>query len=135
MKYEKSCSVQFCLSSRWASLCINLYFFFPHVLMISFSFFKGFLNDSVTKCIVALRLTVIVKVSTCMPVGSHSDKFQCSGKGKCITKPDEVRWTYQDLCIIWKFSAHKKCKGNCSWSFEYVLPCCCAIGFKNHRRY
>lgn len=56
-----------------------------------FIFFLGFLNDSVTKCIVALRLTVIVKVSTCMPVGNHSDNFQCSGKGKCITKPDEVR--------------------------------------------
>ncbi|XP_074768418.1 delta and Notch-like epidermal growth factor-related receptor isoform X2 [Athene noctua] len=60
------------------------------MLALGNNYFIGFLNDSVTKCIVALRLTVIVKVSTCMPVGSHSDDFQCSGKGKCITKPDEA---------------------------------------------
>ncbi|XP_064929064.1 delta and Notch-like epidermal growth factor-related receptor isoform X3 [Columba livia] len=60
------------------------------MLALGNNYFIGFLNDSVTKCIVALRLTVIVKVSTCMPVGSHSDNFQCSGKGKCITKPDEA---------------------------------------------
>uniref|UniRef100_A0A669PU99 Delta/notch like EGF repeat containing n=1 Tax=Phasianus colchicus TaxID=9054 RepID=A0A669PU99_PHACC len=60
------------------------------MLALGNNYFIGFLNDSVTKCIVALRLTVIVKVSTCMPAGSHSDKFQCSGKGKCITKPDEA---------------------------------------------
>ncbi|XP_062494968.1 delta and Notch-like epidermal growth factor-related receptor [Pezoporus occidentalis] len=60
------------------------------MLALGNNYFIGFLNDSVTKCIVALRLTVIVKVSTCMPVGSHSDYFQCSGKGKCITKPDEA---------------------------------------------
>ncbi|XP_065701170.1 delta and Notch-like epidermal growth factor-related receptor isoform X2 [Patagioenas fasciata] len=60
------------------------------MLALGNNYFIGFLNDSVTKCIVALRLTVIVKVSTCMPVGSHSDNFQCSGKGKCITKADEA---------------------------------------------
>ncbi|XP_042676821.1 delta and Notch-like epidermal growth factor-related receptor [Centrocercus urophasianus] len=60
------------------------------MLALGNNYFIGFLNDSVTKCIVALRLTVIVKVSTCLPAGSHLDKFQCSGKGKCITKPDEA---------------------------------------------
>ncbi|RMC02154.1 hypothetical protein DUI87_21321 [Hirundo rustica rustica] len=60
------------------------------MLALGNNYFIGFLNDSVTKCIVALRLTVVVKVSTCMPVGSHPDNFPCSGKGKCITKPDEA---------------------------------------------
>ncbi|PKU47914.1 delta and notch-like epidermal growth factor-related receptor [Limosa lapponica baueri] len=60
------------------------------MLALGNNYFIGFLNDSVTKCIVALRLTVVVKISTCMPVGSHSNNFQCSGKGKCITKPDEA---------------------------------------------
>ncbi|EMP40329.1 Delta and Notch-like epidermal growth factor-related receptor [Chelonia mydas] len=60
------------------------------MLALGNNYFIGFVNDSVTKCIVALRLTVVVKVSTCMPVGSHSDDFQCLGKGKCITKPSEA---------------------------------------------
>ncbi|KAM7013687.1 delta and Notch-like epidermal growth factor-related receptor [Passerculus sandwichensis] len=60
------------------------------MLALGNNYFIGFLNDSVTKCIVALRLTVVVKVSTCMPVGSHPDNFPCSGKGKCITRPDEA---------------------------------------------
>ncbi|KAH0624033.1 hypothetical protein JD844_007333 [Phrynosoma platyrhinos] len=50
---------------------------------------KCFVNDSIAKCIVALRLTVIVKVSTCLPGGSKPDDLQCSGKGKCITKTSE----------------------------------------------
>lgn len=49
------------------------------------------MNDSVSKCIVPLRLTVIVKVSMCLPGGIQSDGFQCSGKGKCITRASEVR--------------------------------------------
>ncbi|KAJ7402477.1 delta/notch like EGF repeat containing [Pitangus sulphuratus] len=60
------------------------------MLALGNNYFIGFLNDSVTKCIVALRLTVVVKVSTCLPVGSHSENLQCSGKGKCITKADEA---------------------------------------------
>lgn len=49
------------------------------------------MNDSIAKCIVALRLTVVVKVSTCLPAGTQSGDLQCSGKGRCITKPSEVR--------------------------------------------
>ncbi|XP_054242095.1 delta and Notch-like epidermal growth factor-related receptor [Indicator indicator] len=60
------------------------------MLALGNNYFIGFLNDSVTKCIVALRLTVIVKVSTCMPVGSQPDNLPCSERGKCITKPDEA---------------------------------------------
>ncbi|XP_075793739.1 delta and Notch-like epidermal growth factor-related receptor isoform X2 [Pelodiscus sinensis] len=60
------------------------------MLALGNNYFIGFVNDSATKCIVALRLTVVVKVSTCLPVGSHSDDFQCLGKGKCITKPSEA---------------------------------------------
>ncbi|KAF4801817.1 delta/notch like EGF repeat containing [Turdus rufiventris] len=81
--------------------------------------FEGFLNDSVTKCIVALRLTVVVKVSTCMPVGSHSDNFPCSGKGKCITKPDEATFFCEcedaymgSLCEEFDACQSQPCKNN-----------------------
>lgn len=115
MKYEQWCSyliVSFnsilfvCLASTYISITSCIFSYIDFFFYCMFFIFKGFLNDSVTKCIVALRLTVIVKVSTCMPVGSHSDKFPCSGKGKCITKPDKVRWTYQDLCVMWKVHAN-----------------------------
>lgn len=53
-------------------------------------FLLGFVNDSVTKSIVALRLTLVVKTSTCVPEDSHASGFECSGKGQCITKPSEV---------------------------------------------
>lgn len=61
-----------------------LHFLLSHFLL-------GFVNDSVTKSIVALRLTLVVKASTCVPGDSHANDLECSGKGKCTTKPSEVR--------------------------------------------
>ncbi|XP_030072084.1 delta and Notch-like epidermal growth factor-related receptor [Microcaecilia unicolor] len=63
------------------------------MLALGNNYFIGFLNDSVTKCIVALRLTVVVKVSHCVLEGSDSDSLQCSRKGKCTTKPSEVTFS------------------------------------------
>lgn len=62
-------------------------------------FLLGFVNDSVAKSIVALRLTLVVKASTCVPGDSHSNDLECSGKGKCATKPSEVRVTWELLHI------------------------------------
>ncbi|CAI5775611.1 delta and Notch-like epidermal growth factor-related receptor [Podarcis lilfordi] len=59
------------------------------MLVLGNNYFIGFVNDSVAKCIVALRLTVIVKVSTCLAGESPSDDLPCSGKGKCITRASE----------------------------------------------
>ncbi|XP_037066368.1 delta and Notch-like epidermal growth factor-related receptor [Peromyscus leucopus] len=53
----------------------------------------GFVNDSVAKSIVALRLTLVVKASTCVPGDSHSNDLECSGKGKCATKPSEATFS------------------------------------------
>ncbi|CAO2625213.1 Delta and Notch-like epidermal growth factor-related receptor, partial [Lemmus lemmus] len=55
--------------------------------------FIGFVNDSVAKSIVALRLTLVVKASTCVPGGSHSNDLECSGRGKCATKPSEATFS------------------------------------------
>uniref|UniRef100_A0A8C5JXV4 Delta/notch-like EGF repeat containing n=1 Tax=Jaculus jaculus TaxID=51337 RepID=A0A8C5JXV4_JACJA len=55
--------------------------------------FIGFVNDSVTKSIVALRLTLVVKASTCVPGDSHANDLECSGKGKCTTKPSEATFS------------------------------------------
>lgn len=67
----------------------------------------GFVNDSVTKSIVALRLTLVVKASTCVSGESHANDLECSGKGKCTTKPSEVRghlvafksYIYVNMCL------------------------------------
>ncbi|XP_045650155.1 LOW QUALITY PROTEIN: delta and Notch-like epidermal growth factor-related receptor, partial [Ursus americanus] len=61
------------------------------MLALGHNHFIGFVNDSVTKSIVALRLTLVVKVSTCVPGESHANDLECSGRGKCTTKPSEVR--------------------------------------------
>nr|BAB72175.1 transmembrane protein Bet [Mus musculus] len=63
--------------------------------------FIGFVNDSVAKSIVALRLTLVVKASNCVPGDSHSNDLECSGKGKCATKPSEATFscTCQDQYI------------------------------------
>ncbi|MBZ3889410.1 Delta and Notch-like epidermal growth factor-related receptor [Sciurus carolinensis] len=60
------------------------------MLTLGHNHFIGFVNDSVTKSIVALRLTLVVKASTCVPGDSHTNDLECSGKGKCTTKPSEV---------------------------------------------
>ncbi|XP_029472078.1 delta and Notch-like epidermal growth factor-related receptor [Rhinatrema bivittatum] len=63
------------------------------MLALGNNYFIGFLNDSVTKCIVALRLIVVVKVSNCVLEGSPSHSPQCSGKGKCTSRPSEVMFS------------------------------------------
>ncbi|XP_068136601.1 delta and Notch-like epidermal growth factor-related receptor [Hyperolius riggenbachi] len=63
---------------------------FPEeVLSLGHNHFIGFVNDSVSKCIVALRLVVVVKSSDCAPEGSSPEAPQCHGKGECVTKKEE----------------------------------------------
>ncbi|XP_069474407.1 delta and Notch-like epidermal growth factor-related receptor [Ambystoma mexicanum] len=59
------------------------------MLALGNNYFIGFVNDSVTKCIVALRLTVVVKISNCVSAESHPSAQPCNGKGTCSTKPSE----------------------------------------------
>lgn len=40
---------------------------------------------------VILRLDLMVKASSCVEPGSSFSDPQCSGKGKCVTQPSEVR--------------------------------------------
>ncbi|XP_074154586.1 delta and Notch-like epidermal growth factor-related receptor [Sminthopsis crassicaudata] len=63
------------------------------MLALGNNYFIGFVNDSVSKCIVALRLTVVVKVSTCVSMDSKSHDVQCTGKGKCTTTPAEATFS------------------------------------------
>ncbi|CAK7320845.1 Delta and Notch-like epidermal growth factor-related receptor [Vulpes lagopus] len=63
------------------------------MLALGHNHFIGFVNDSVTKSIVALRLTLVVKVSTCVSGDSHANDLECSGKGKCTTKPSEATFS------------------------------------------
>ncbi|EGW09237.1 Delta and Notch-like epidermal growth factor-related receptor [Cricetulus griseus] len=55
--------------------------------------FIGFVNDSVAKSIVALRLTLVVKASNCVPGDNRLNDIECSGKGKCVTKPSEATFS------------------------------------------
>ncbi|XP_023388704.1 delta and Notch-like epidermal growth factor-related receptor [Pteropus vampyrus] len=63
------------------------------MLALGQNHFIGFVNDSVTKSIVALRLTVVVKASTCVPGVSHASDVECSGRGRCTTKPSEATFS------------------------------------------
>ncbi|XP_021582786.2 delta and Notch-like epidermal growth factor-related receptor [Ictidomys tridecemlineatus] len=63
------------------------------MLTLGHNHFIGFVNDSVSKSIVALRLTLVVKTSTCVPGDSHANDLECSGKGKCTTKPSEATFS------------------------------------------
>ncbi|XP_040286940.1 delta and Notch-like epidermal growth factor-related receptor [Bufo bufo] len=63
---------------------------FPdEMLTLGNNYFIGFVNDSVSKCIVALRLVVVVKVTDCIPKGSSPEALHCFGKGKCVTRKEE----------------------------------------------
>ncbi|XP_043926346.1 delta and Notch-like epidermal growth factor-related receptor [Protopterus annectens] len=62
------------------------------MLSLGNNYFIGFVNDSITKCVVALRLNVIVKATKCLPDKSNANELLCSGKGKCITKPSEANF-------------------------------------------
>nr|XP_012788698.1 unnamed protein product [Sorex araneus] len=64
-----------------------------------------FVNESVTKSIVALRLTLVVKTSHCVPAESHGSDVECSGKGRCSTAPSEATFS-------------------CSCDDQYVGPFC-----------
>lgn len=46
---------------------------------------------------VTLRLNLSVKASSCVEPGSSFSDPQCSGKGKCITQPSEVRKKNQEM--------------------------------------
>ncbi|XP_044288680.1 delta and Notch-like epidermal growth factor-related receptor [Varanus komodoensis] len=88
-------------------------------LTLGNNYFIGFVTDSVAKCTVALRLTVLVKVSTCFPEGSQSDDLPCSGKGKCITKTSETTFFCEcedqylgDLCEEFNACQSNACQNN-----------------------
>ncbi|KAM4042587.1 LOW QUALITY PROTEIN: delta and Notch-like epidermal growth factor-related receptor [Anomaloglossus baeobatrachus] len=70
---------------------------FPEeMLALGNNYFIGFVNDSVSKCIVALRLVVVVKVTDCIPEGRSPEALHCFGKGECVTK--KKKDTYSCLC-------------------------------------
>uniref|UniRef100_A0A8C5WAU3 Delta/notch like EGF repeat containing n=1 Tax=Leptobrachium leishanense TaxID=445787 RepID=A0A8C5WAU3_9ANUR len=66
------------------------------MLALGNNYFIGFVNDSVSKSIVALRLAVVVKVSDCVPKGNRVERSECFGKGSCVTKRTED--TYSCRC-------------------------------------
>ncbi|XP_039768595.1 delta and Notch-like epidermal growth factor-related receptor isoform X2 [Ornithorhynchus anatinus] len=89
------------------------------MLVLGNNYFIGFVNDSVTKCIVALRLTVVVKNSTCLPVESTARDLPCSGKGKCTTKPSQATFSCEcedhyvgDFCEEFDACQGKPCQNN-----------------------
>ncbi|XP_056420474.1 delta and Notch-like epidermal growth factor-related receptor [Hyla sarda] len=67
---------------------------FPEeMLVLGNNYFIGFVNDSVSKCIVALRLVVVVKETDCISEGSSPEAPHCFGKGECVTKKKEDTYT------------------------------------------
>ncbi|XP_006866854.1 PREDICTED: delta and Notch-like epidermal growth factor-related receptor [Chrysochloris asiatica] len=101
------------------------------MLVLGPNYFIGFVNDSVTKSIVALRLTLVVKPSTCAPMGNHANDVECSGKGKCTTKPSE-QFSYTgelcqsniDYCVLEPCRNGATCVSNVSG-----YTCQCAEGY------
>ncbi|XP_053315781.1 delta and Notch-like epidermal growth factor-related receptor isoform X1 [Spea bombifrons] len=65
------------------------------MLALGNNYFIGFVNDSVSKCIVALRLVVVVKISHCAPKDDGIEAPECSGKGACVTEKTEDTYSCQ----------------------------------------
>ncbi|XP_023578049.1 delta and Notch-like epidermal growth factor-related receptor isoform X2 [Octodon degus] len=91
------------------------------MLSLGQNHFIGFVNDSVTKSIVALRLTLVVKASNCAPGNGLVNDLECSGKGKCTTKPSEATFscTCEDqyigtFCEEFDACHRKPCKNEAS---------------------
>lgn len=112
------------------------------MLALGNNYFIGFVNDSVTKCIVALRLTVVVKVSNCVPFESHSSDLPCNGKGKCTTKLSEAAFScvceddfMGTFCEEFNACNSKPCQNNgtCSDVKQYHdgknFTCTCSPGY------
>ncbi|CAJ0966314.1 unnamed protein product [Ranitomeya imitator] len=75
---------------------------FPEeMLALGNNYFIGFVNDSVSKCIVALRLVVVVKVTDCIPEGRSPEAPHCFGKGECVTKKKETSFNapHDPVCL------------------------------------
>ncbi|XP_068399847.1 delta and Notch-like epidermal growth factor-related receptor [Eschrichtius robustus] len=91
------------------------------MLALGHNHFIGFVNDSVTKSIVALRLTLVVKASTCAPGESHANDLECSGRGRCTTKPSEATFSCNcadqytgTYCEEFDACQRKPCQNNAS---------------------
>ncbi|EFB25404.1 hypothetical protein PANDA_005738, partial [Ailuropoda melanoleuca] len=91
------------------------------MLALGHNHFIGFVNDSVTKSIVALRLTLVVKASTCVPGESRANDLECSGRGKCTTKPSEATFSCScdeqyvgTFCEEFDACQRKPCQNNAS---------------------
>ncbi|XP_072110608.1 delta and Notch-like epidermal growth factor-related receptor [Mobula birostris] len=69
---------------------VDGYVLLEEIMSMGSNYFIVFVNDSATNTTLAQRLNVTVKASICMEQESNQDGLQCSGRGRCTTKPSEV---------------------------------------------